>query len=120
MAQQKLDQFLAALGARRFDDVKATFAPDVKFRFLMPGVAGEADGADDVAGKFQAWFGWPEKLEVVTTVGETVVDRYAFKYRFRALKTDAGWRTIQQQGMMDISDSGITAIDLVCSGFRAE
>jgi len=120
MNEQAIRKFLQAIGERRFDDVKATLAPESALRWITPGGVGSQTGTDEVADKFRAWFGWLTQVDVSSTHSEAFGNRFLFAYQFRVQKPDGDWRTARQQGVLDADDAGITAIDLVCTGFVAE
>ena len=49
---------------------------------------------------------------------EPLPDRLSARYRFRVHGED-GWEVVEQQTFLDVDEDGrITAIDLLCSGFR--
>lgn len=120
MNEQGVNSFLQAVGERRFDEVRTMLAPESGIRWITPGGAGEQTGIDEVTDRFRTWFGWLTQIDVESTASEAVDNRFLFAYRFRVQKPDGDWRTVRQQGVLDAGDSGITAIDLVCTGFLAE
>jgi TusA-related sulfurtransferase len=111
--------FLEALTARDFTTARALLAGDVRFRMLVPsGLMTESD-ADATIGRFGGWFGDADPFEVEASSSGEVEGRAAITYRFR-LHDAEGWQVIQQHLMLDVgADARITAIDLLCSGFRS-
>jgi TusA-related sulfurtransferase len=102
-------------------DYRATFAAlshDVRFRYLIPSGPGELIGAADVAARYFEWFGETDSLEVQALVVDPLPDRVSARYRF-LLHEQGGWEVVEQQSYIDVDERGrITAIDLLCSGFR--
>lgn len=120
MNEQSITKFLQAIGERRFDDLDTMLAPDPALRWITPGGVGEKTGTTEVVDKYRTWFGWLTQVDVLSTHSETLGNRFLFAYQFRVQKPDGDWRTVRQQGVLDAGDAGITAIDLVCTGFVAE
>lgn len=110
--------FLHALGAREFAAVRSLLAEDVRFRMLVPsGLMTESD-ADATVGRFSGWFADGNPFHVEAATSAEVEGRVALVYRFRLHRSD-GWRLIEQHVMLDVNaHARITAIDLLCSGFR--
>jgi TusA-related sulfurtransferase len=111
------EAFLTAITTRDFAAARELLAQDVEFRMLVPsGVMTEGD-ADSTIGRFSGWFGTADRLETASQTANEVEGRVALAYRF-TLKRQDGWRVIQQHLMLDVVDSRISRIDLLCSGFR--
>ena len=112
------DRFARVIAARDYVEIFATLARDVRFRYLVPSGPGQIDGAAEVAAKFHGWFGDADVLEVRSIQVEPLPDRTSLRYRFLLRKPD-GWKEIEQQQYVDVDEHGlISAIDLLCSGFR--
>ena len=110
--------FLQALTAREFSAARALLASDVRFRMLVPSELMTESDADGTIGRFIEWFGDADRFEVEAASSEEVEGRHAITYRFRLHDAD-GWQVIEQHLMLDVGDDGrISAIDLLCSGFR--
>jgi hypothetical protein len=113
---------LEALARRDFDGLAACFAPAATMRALLPSGFVEYAGAEAIVERMRGWFGGAEEFEVLDgTVGE-VGGRMHLAWRLRMHPTPAGragWHVIEQQAYVDALDR-IDAIDLVCSGFRAD
>jgi hypothetical protein len=115
--------FLEGLTARDFEQLAGTFHPAVRFRALLPSGASEWHGRDAAAETLRSWFGAAERFDVVdATVGE-VAGRLQLVWRIRLrpapFEIGEGWHLIEQHAFVDAGDR-ITALDLVCSGFRPE
>ena len=117
-AQHAGEAFLRALTTRDFTAARELLAGGVRFRMLLPiGVLEEAE-ADSAIGRFSGWFGDADSFEVMSATAGEVEGRAAITYRFK-LQRPEGWRVIEQHLMLDVNPvSGITGIDLLCSGFR--
>ena len=111
--------FLEALTTRDFTAGKVLLADDVRFRMLVPsGLMTDSD-ADGAIGRFAEWFGGADEFDVEDASSAEVEGRTAITYRFR-LHDAEGWQVIEQHLMVDVdADGRITAIDLLCSGFRS-
>jgi hypothetical protein len=101
----------------------STLRPDVRFRALLPGGPSEWHGRDDTLDTYRSWFGGAEHFEVIdATVGE-VARRLQVTYRIRLrpapFDIGDGWHVIEQHAFLDATHA-VEAIDLVCSGFRAD
>jgi hypothetical protein len=115
--------FLEALAARNFTRLAATLAPDVRFRAMLPPGPMNWDGADTVSDVFGSWFGSAEDFELVDAAVGEIGGRLHLSWRARLrpapFDIGASWHVIEQQAYADAGDV-IDAIDLLCSGFRAE
>ena len=111
-------RLVAAVAARDVDAMTRTLAGDVRFRYLIPPGAGMVTGAAEVASTFLDWFGGAEVLHVSSSRIEPVADRVAARYRFLT-QTGQISEVIEQHAYLDLDEDGrISAIDLLCSGFR--
>ena len=116
-------RFLEGLAARDFERLAATLRPDVRFRALLPGGPAEWHGRDAAVEVYRSWYGDADQLDVVdATVGE-VAGRLQITYRIRLRPAPFyigdGWHLVEQHAFAD-AETAIDALDLVCSGFRAE
>jgi hypothetical protein len=112
--------FVTALVEGDAPRLAGTLAPDVQMRALIPPGPIEVLGADEVAGKFAAWFGSAELLELLRSVSEPVADRLHVSYRLRVRRGGDPWNVVEQHLLCAHDGSRITTLDLVCSGFRPE
>ena len=71
------DVFVTALVDGDAPRLAETLAPHVQMRALSPPGPIEVLGAEAVAGKFAAWFGSAEQLELIRSESEPVADRPA-------------------------------------------
>jgi len=112
------DRFVEAVAASDLHGIVAALAPDARFRYLIPPGPGEIVGAAAVAAKYLQWFGEADALRVQSVLVEPLADRISVRYRF-LLHEQEGWEVIEQQTFLDMDEElRITAIDLLCSGFR--
>ncbi len=115
--------FLEALSLRDYERLAAALHEGVRVRALLPPGSSEWEGRDEAAAAFRSWFGSADRFEVVdATVGD-VMGRLQMTWRIRLrpapFDIGDGWHVIEQHAFADVADT-IEALDLVCSGFRAE
>ena len=111
---------VAALAERDFGRLARTLAPDVHMRALIPPGPFELSGAEPAAARFASWFGESDGLELVHSGSDEVGDRLHVCYRLRVKRPGDSWKVIEQHVFCALDDDRITALDLVCSGFRPE
>lgn len=111
-------QLVAAIAARNYKGIFGAFTPDAHFRYLIPPGPGEVTGAADVAAKYLEWFGGVENIGVERALVEPLADRVSIVYRFRLHGAERE-EVVEQQVFLDVDGERITAIDLLCSGFRS-
>ena len=114
------DVFVTSLVDGDSPRLATTLDPDVQMRALIPPGPIEVLGAEAVAGKFAAWFGNAEQLELIRSVSEPVADRLHVSYRLRVKRAGDPWNVVEQHLLCAHDGGRITALDLVCSGFRPE
>jgi hypothetical protein len=115
--------FLEGLTTRDYGRLAATLHQGVRFRALLPRGPSEWHGRAAAADVFRSWFGESDRFEVVdATVGE-IAGRLQMTWRIRLrpapFEIGESWHVIEQHAFADVHES-IEALDLVCSGFRAE
>jgi SnoaL-like domain len=111
---------VAALGEQDFGRLARTLAPDVRMRALIPPGPVELSRAEPVAAKFASWFGEGNGLELVRSGSDEVGDRLHVFYRLRVKRPGDAWKVIEQHLFCALDEGRITALDLVCSGFRPD
>jgi hypothetical protein len=109
-----------ALAQRDFPRLAKTLTPDVRMRALIPPGPIEISGAEAAAAKFAAWFANAEELELIRSGSDTVADRLHVFYRLRVKKHGDVGKIVEQHLLCALDDDRITALDLVCSGFRPD
>lgn len=108
--------FLDALARRDWAGARSLLDPRVSFRVLTPRALREADDDAGAVEWLGRWFGDADELTTLRAEVSTMHDRLSVSYRFRLHKDR--WYVIEQRGYIDVADGKITAITLVCSGFR--
>jgi hypothetical protein len=98
-------------------------SPKIQFRALLPGGPSEWQGPGETADILRSWFGGAEQFEVIDAAVGEVAGRLQMTWRIRLRPAPFGigdgWHLIEQHAFADAGDN-IAALDLVCSGFRAE
>src|SRR6185503_18791598 len=109
-----------ALVTGDFHRLTTMFVADVHMRALIPPGPVELSGAAAAAAKFASWFGGSKRLELVRTGSDEVGDRLHIFYRLRVKRSDDPTSIVEQHLFCSLDEGRITALDLVCSGFRPE
>lgn len=112
--------FLAALAEQDFEQLETLFAPQVRFRALLPPRTCEEHTATAAAGWLQRWFGGADAIQVLQAAADPVFDRLHLHYRLRTHDAANGWRVIEQQAYGEVRDGRIVDLWLLCSGFRLD
>jgi hypothetical protein len=122
-ARSIVASFLQGLTTRDYAKLTAALDPSVRFRALLPRGPSEWHGPSDTAQVFRDWYENAENFEVVETTVREVCGRHQMTWRFRLrpapFDIGDGWHIIEQHAFADVTGR-IDALDLVCSGFRAE
>jgi hypothetical protein len=113
-------RLIAALADRDFRRLAGTLTPDVRMRALIPPGLVEISGAEAAAAKFSAWFDNAEELELLRSGSDTVADRLHLFYQLRVTKPGDPKKIVEQHLLCALDEDRITALDLVCSGFRPD
>src|SRR5438105_1393828 len=108
-------ELVEALAAKDFDRLETLFAPDVRFRALVPKGLREDETAADAAARIRGWFGDCDPLELLSSEIDAVADRLRVSYRFRA-REEGAWHLVEQQAYVDVEDGRIADVSIVCSG----
>jgi hypothetical protein len=111
---------ITALAQRDFPQLADTLTPDVRMRALIPPGPVEVSGAVAAAAKFSSWFADAEELELIRSGSERVADRLHVFYRLRVKKPGDLTKIVEQHLLCAVDDHRISALDLVCSGFRPD
>jgi hypothetical protein len=111
---------VTALAQRDFSRLAETLTPDVRMRALIPPGPIELSGAETAAAKFSSWFADAEEFELIRSGSDTVADRLHVFYRLRVRKPGDHRKIVEQHLLCALDAGRITAIDLVCSGFRPD
>jgi hypothetical protein len=111
---------VTALAQLDFPRLANALAPDVRMRALIPPGPVEVSGAEAAAAKFSSWFADAEELELIRSGSDTVADRLHVFYRLRVKKPGDVGKIVEQHLLCAFDGDRITALDLVCSGFRPD
>lgn len=117
-AAATLERVPRCLAEGRFVELKALLTPDIRLRALIPPGPEHREGSEAVVQCLQDWFGG-EPIHVDDIAVERFADRWLLAYRF-TIGEGALRQQVAQQCVCDVEDSRISAIDLVCSGFRPQ
>jgi TusA-related sulfurtransferase len=109
--------FVDALVVGDFDGLETLFAPDVRFRAIIPDEYKDASTAAGARALIEDWFSGTDHRVLLGSRVELVGDRLALGYRLEL--TEDGERRIVEQHVAAAAD-GVSFRDLalVCSGFR--
>jgi hypothetical protein len=89
-------------------------------RALIPPGPIEISGAEAATAKFSPWFADAEELALIRSDSDTVADRLHVFYRLRVKKPGDLTKIVEQHLLCAFDDHTISALDLVCSGFRPD
>jgi SnoaL-like domain len=112
------ERFLQALDARDFDGITSCFASDARLRALVPTALRDDEGSAAVAERFRYWVGEMTEFAISDTGVEEFVDRIHIRYRMSGIDPEDGPVISEQQAYVTVGSDAITAMDLVCSGWR--
>jgi hypothetical protein len=111
---------VTALAERDFPRLAEILSPDVRMRALIPPGHIELSGADTAAAKFSSWFADAEEFELIRSGSDMVADRLHVFYRLRVRKPGDLGKIVEQHLLCALDEGRITALDLVCTGFRPD
>jgi hypothetical protein len=111
------DLLLAALSLRDFERFGDCLAPSAQARFLLPRGPEVLSGRDDIARRFEGWFGSASEFEVLDSSCQQVGPRNRLIWRLRMSRNGQTPEVVEQVAFVDVVADGIAKIDLLCSGF---
>src|SRR5205809_806166 len=76
-------RLVEAIAARDYKGIFGAFAPDARFRYLIPPGPGEVVVAAEVAAKYFQWFGDADLIRVESVLIEPLADPISVRYRFQ-------------------------------------
>lgn len=114
------ESFVTALTTQQFETVEALFAPQIRFRALVPSRVCEGQTAGEAVAWLQRWFGSADEVQVLQSTAQQVFDRLYVSYRLRLHDVINGWRVIEQHAYGSVQDDRIADLWLLCSGFRPD
>lgn len=112
-----LERFPRVLAEGRFRDLKALLTADVRLRALIPRGPEQREGCEAVVERFQDWFSRGQPIHAEDITVRPSADRWLLAYTF-TVGAGPQRQVVTQQCVCDVEDGQISAIDLVCSGFR--
>jgi hypothetical protein len=113
-----VERFLHSLETRDYERLADCFSATAKLRALVPSALREAEGTDAIVARFRLWFDDLDEYELVSSDSERVLDRERVSYRIRGVDPEDGRCQMEQHGYATVEDGQISALNLVCSGFR--
>lgn len=116
---EPLAALLEALVAGDFERLAGVFAPDVRFRAVLPGEVYEADTPAAAAAAFQDWFGDALELTPVSSGTDRLGVATVFVFRLR-VRDARGSKLIQQSGAYELDGGKVRAMRLACTGFQVD
>lgn len=116
------EQLLDAICARDFERAGSCLDDDAVLRAVLPPRFLEASGRDEILGWFRKWFEQAQTFRVLDRSHADVAGRARIAWRFELSPhpgtDDPADHLIEQTLYCDEHNGAITAIDLLCSGFR--
>ena len=109
--------FVTSLARKDYDALGRLLVEDLRFRLLLPSGPTADSAASAAVARIASWFADADAIEVEDSATDEVGGRPALTYRLRVHRA-SGWNLIEQHLMLDVADGRISAIDLLCSGFR--
>jgi hypothetical protein len=121
MSEEMGIQFAAAIAGHDRSALAELLGPELDFRAMTPSRFWESADADDVIDRviFGKWF---EDTDHIVSTDSIETDGFAdvnrVRYRFQVENSD-GRSVIEQQAYFQVTDSRISWLRIVCSGYRA-
>ena len=112
------EQFLAALSERDYHGIASCFTRTAKLRVLVPSALREEDGPQAIADRFRFWYADLDDFELREAEVDVLADRVRLRYRLRGHDPEDGPVVSEQEGYATVEDGEISALNLVCSGWR--
>ncbi len=109
--------YLRALAAQDFDALQALFAPEIRFRAMVPKGERVGQTAQEATGWVRRWFGSCDVLQVLRSDTRMLCGRLCVSYHLRVHDNQDGWQEIEQHVYSVARDGQIADLWLVCSGF---
>jgi hypothetical protein len=87
---------------------------------LLPRGPEVRSGREEIARRFEGWFGSASDFEVLDTQRAQIGLRTRLSWRLRMSRDGQSYEVVEQVAFVDVETDGISAIDLVCSGFQQD
>jgi len=113
-------RFLTAIESRDWSLLASCFAPEARFKALVPNKERpfrDHSGRSPSAQQIRVWFDDSDVHELLDSSTEVIVDRVHVRYRVRCHDAD-GWFMVEQHAFLEPGPEGIESCNLLCSGFR--
>jgi SnoaL-like domain len=111
-------RLVEGIAAHDRDAIAACFAPDARFRALIPPGPLERVGSAAAAETIAGWFADSDPLNLVESETSTVGDRLHLWYRFVGTEDGRDF-VVEQQLYATDTGAGLSEVTLLCSGFRS-
>lgn len=109
--------FVDAVAGRDYGRLVSLFAPDVRFRALVPRAVREAATATGASDWIRTWFGDADSVRLLDSSVGMLADRLHVAYRMEV--HEGGVRSVVEQQVFATETAGrLTDVALVCSGIR--
>lgn len=118
-ATRAAETFRDAILARDFPALEKALAPKVDMRALTPGGLREYASRDEILAAFESWFAGTIDFAPEPRPAELIGTRVRVGWLAR-LRFDEGAPlvVIEQTALVDVDESAVYAIDLLCTGFQ--
>ena len=111
-------RFLDALAVMDFDRIRSLFADDAKLQALVPDGLREEQGPAGIVSRFSLWWSDLGAPGLLASEPEPFHDLVRIRYTVTGVDPEDGPVEVEQQAYLAVADGKITAMNLVCSGFR--
>ncbi len=109
--------FVGAIVGADFDRLQSLFAPDVRFRAIVPRGYRDASTAAAARTVVEDWFGGTDERELIGWTVDVVGDRLVLGYRLELME-DGERRVVEQHVAAIVDGAVLRDVSLICSGFR--
>jgi hypothetical protein len=111
-------RFLEALSVMDFDRIGSLFADDAKLQALVPDGLREEQGPEGIVSRFSLWWSDLGDPGLVSLEPEPFHDLVRIRYTVTGVDPEDGPVEVEQRAYLAVAEGRITAMNLVCSGFR--
>ena len=113
-----VERFLRSLETRDYEGLAHALTPTARLRALVPTALREAEGPDAIVERFRIWTGDLGDYQFSAGEPEDVLGQVRLRYRFRGVDAEDGLVESEQHVYATVEDGRISALNLVCSGFK--
>jgi hypothetical protein len=111
-------RFLDALVVMDFDRIGSLFTDDARLQALVPDGLREEQGPDGIMSRFRLWWGELGDPGLLASAPEPFHELVRIRYTVTGVDPEDGPVEVEQRAYLAVADGRITAMNLVCSGFR--